>query len=113
MERLRYVCHTEDRKVLVSIDRLDLCKVGERAIVSIRGNGAMWPQRQYLHRGNATMCHANPVLSGRLGTAVPFPRNLPIWLSMPFQGSCTNFAFSVTGNSPEAACFGQPSGEVP
>lgn len=27
MERLRQVCHTEDRKVLVSIDRLDLCKV--------------------------------------------------------------------------------------
>lgn len=27
MERLRHVCHTEDRKVLVSIDRLDLCKV--------------------------------------------------------------------------------------
>ncbi|CAM9666187.1 unnamed protein product [Scytosiphon promiscuus] len=26
MERLRHVCHTEDRKVLVSIDRLDLCK---------------------------------------------------------------------------------------
>lgn len=28
MDRLRHVCHTEDRKVLVSIDRLDLCKVG-------------------------------------------------------------------------------------
>ena len=27
MDRLRRVCHTEDRKVLVSIDRLDLCKV--------------------------------------------------------------------------------------
>ena len=27
MNRLRHVCHTEDRKVLVSIDRLDLCKV--------------------------------------------------------------------------------------
>lgn len=26
MERLRHRCHTEDRKVLVSIDRLDLCK---------------------------------------------------------------------------------------
>ncbi|CAM9278203.1 unnamed protein product [Laminaria digitata] len=25
-DRLRHVCHTEDRKVLVSIDRLDLCK---------------------------------------------------------------------------------------
>lgn len=30
MERLRHVCHTEDRKVLVSIDRLDLCKVRSR-----------------------------------------------------------------------------------
>lgn len=28
MERLRFVCNTEHRKVLVSIDRLDLCKVG-------------------------------------------------------------------------------------
>lgn len=28
MERLRRVFHTDDRKVLVSIDRLDLCKVG-------------------------------------------------------------------------------------
>lgn len=35
MERLRHVCHTEDRKVLVSIDRLDLCKVGGRAYAFI------------------------------------------------------------------------------
>lgn len=27
MERLRHVFHTEERKVIVSIDRLDLCKV--------------------------------------------------------------------------------------
>ena len=28
MERLKHVCHAEERKVLVTIDRLNFCKVG-------------------------------------------------------------------------------------
>lgn len=37
MERLRRVFHTDDRKVLVSIDRLDLCKVIWDQVVHSRG----------------------------------------------------------------------------